>query len=189
MNIILLTANQSQDIFFIIFCVLVSIAIILYAIFYQKKMKAKIRLRRDELRNRINANKDDESIIVEIKKLYCNDEVHYKMLADYYYKEDIDFYKKAFSNTSLKSVDAKTTTGETIPIQSSIMRPGNIVCPYCKNTVYPYINKKISTGGIILIVAGIVLAPILIGIILIIVGVNTKEISRHCPNCKISLGC
>lgn len=63
-----------------------------------------------------------------------------------------------------------------------------IECPFCKKQVYPAINKKISSGGIILIVAGILLAPILIGIVLIIVGINTKEITRYCPNCKLRLG-
>lgn len=67
------------------------------------------------------------------------------------------------------------------------MQSIEIQCPFCHNTIKPYSVSKTSTGGVICILAGILLAPICIGIVLIIVGINMKEVSRICPHCRMKL--
>lgn len=59
-----------------------------------------------------------------------------------------------------------------------------LICPFCKNSDKFYSRKPISTGGIIVMLFGIALTPVLVGIILIIVGLQMKQQKYQCDNCK-----
>lgn len=45
-------------------------------------------------------------------------------------------------------------------------------------------KKKFTTGGIIMLVAGLVLAPVCIGVLFILIAFNMREEKYKCGNCK-----
>ena len=61
--------------------------------------------------------------------------------------------------------------------------PAGVKCPFCQFSDRLVIRKPVTTVGMILILIGIFLSPILIGIPLIIIGLKTTERKYQCGNC------
>lgn len=57
-------------------------------------------------------------------------------------------------------------------------------CPYCGSTIYKGPKKKFTTGGVIMFLAGVLLAPVCIGLLLILVSFRMREVKYKCGNCK-----
>ncbi|HZV36106.1 MAG TPA: LITAF-like zinc ribbon domain-containing protein [Verrucomicrobiae bacterium] len=57
-------------------------------------------------------------------------------------------------------------------------------CPYCGSTTYSGPKKKFTTGGVIFLVAGLILTPICIGLLFLLIAFNMRETKYKCGNCK-----
>ena len=55
-------------------------------------------------------------------------------------------------------------------------------CPYCHGTRLAW-TRKFTTPGIIVLIAGLVLAPICIGIIMILISLGMREVRYSCLSC------
>ena len=104
----------------------------------------------------------------ELTNYFFTKRKYFDELATYYYTNDIEYYSTCIA-----------------PIYENNKFDGLIDCPFCHSRIKPNYWKSMSTGGIFMILAGILLAPVLVGIILIIIGMNMKDVSRVCPMCKM----
>jgi len=59
-----------------------------------------------------------------------------------------------------------------------------IRCPTCGSTIYSGPKQKFTTGGIIMLLAGFLLAPFCIGVVLILISLKMRETKYRCGNCK-----
>lgn len=105
----------------------------------------------------------------ELQNYYFNNRKYFDELAQYYYDNDIEYYKAYI-----------------LPQYSQLLA-GEIRCPFCQRNVRPLNTSRISTGGTILIIVGILFSPILIGILLIFIGIGMKDYNKLCPFCKMKL--
>jgi hypothetical protein len=62
-----------------------------------------------------------------------------------------------------------------------------IECPFCHNKINPFTKQKVSTGGVIMIIVGLIFTPVLIGIVFIIIGISMKVYEKYCPKCNMKL--
>ncbi len=65
------------------------------------------------------------------------------------------------------------------PVQA---QPGVIQCPFCSSTDRIEF-KSFTTGGIIVLIAGLLLAPVCVGLVLIIVAFTMGETRFRCQSC------
>jgi hypothetical protein len=56
-------------------------------------------------------------------------------------------------------------------------------CPFC-GTKAPHYKKRFTTGGILMLLFGLVLTPIGVGLILIIISLFMREAKYDCPSCR-----
>jgi hypothetical protein len=108
----------------------------------------------------------------QLLEYYKTNNKYFMNIADYAYKNDKEYYTNVVYPIFITNKSGSVT----------------ITCPFCHNTVTPIKNSKISTGGIVMIVAGILLAPVLIGIVMIFIGVAMKDNYSVCPMCRMKLG-
>ena len=59
-----------------------------------------------------------------------------------------------------------------------------LVCPFCKSQSVSAGVLQFTTGGIILLVLGILTALALVGVLLIVIAFRCREIKYRCNNCK-----
>lgn len=114
----------------------------------------------------------------ELESHYYNDRKYFDYLAHYYYKNDKEFYLNF-----ILPFYSRTQPAQPIKPINAV----KITCPYCHQPVTPYRYTKISTGGWVMIIIGLIFTPVLLGIILIIIGINMKESYATCPNCRMNL--
>ena len=62
--------------------------------------------------------------------------------------------------------------------------PAGLRCPYCQSSKISPPQKKITQTGVILIVIGLIFAVLIVGLVLILIGINQKEVKYTCFNCK-----
>lgn len=65
--------------------------------------------------------------------------------------------------------------------------PRGFICPFCGTRQPARSERKISTAGWIMFALGLVLVPFLVGIILVIIGLSTKEEYTVCGQCGARL--
>jgi hypothetical protein len=109
----------------------------------------------------------------QLQEIYKTNYNYFLELANTYYKNDRIYYDEVVYPVILHYKN--NPTGATI------------TCPFCQNKIAPITHSSITTGGIVMIVAGILLSPILVGIILIIIGASMKDIHKSCPSCGMKL--
>jgi DNA-directed RNA polymerase subunit RPC12/RpoP len=73
---------------------------------------------------------------------------------------------------------AKVATGQ-------LSAPSNLRCPYCQSDAIVLGGRKFTTLGII-VLAGILLVPVIIGLILVYFAFRMREVVYRCYNCKKS---
>lgn len=112
----------------------------------------------------------------QLESYYYNNRSYFDSLANYYYKNDKDFYTEFIHPFYSRP----------LPAPQQINRV-QITCPFCHQAITPNRYTKISTGGWVMIVIGLIFTPILLGIILIFVGISMKDSYAICPNCKMRL--
>jgi hypothetical protein len=108
----------------------------------------------------------------QLNEFYKNDNKYFMSIANYAYTYDMDYYSDFVYPIILRNKKGAIS----------------ITCPFCHNNVSPAKISKISTGGIIMIIAGILLAPVIVGLIFIFIGVSMKDYYSVCPICKMKIG-
>lgn len=61
--------------------------------------------------------------------------------------------------------------------------PPGLACPYCRSQWIGQSFWKMTTGGVVMLIAGLCLIPVLIGIVFIIASFQMRERAYHCQNC------
>lgn len=107
----------------------------------------------------------------ELESYYYNNRKHFDYLANCYYKNDKEFYTEFILPFYSRQAPDKV----------------QITCPFCHQAITPNRYTKISTGGWVMIIVGLIFTPILLGIILIFVGISMKDSYAVCPNCRMNL--
>jgi hypothetical protein len=93
-------------------------------------------------------------------------------------------YKKNRKTISANNIKVSTSINPALSNNKKIVE---IECPFCHNYVKPFTKQKASTGGVIMIIVGVVFTPLLIGIVFIIIGISMKVFEKHCPRCNMKL--
>lgn len=62
--------------------------------------------------------------------------------------------------------------------------PTGLRCVYCKSSRISPPQTKINQTGVILIVIGVVFTVVIVGLVLILIGINQKEVKYTCYNCR-----
>lgn len=57
-------------------------------------------------------------------------------------------------------------------------------CPVCSAPALIRGSRRFTTGGVISLTVGLLLAPVLIGIIFIVAAFSMRRAETHCTNCK-----
>ena len=58
-----------------------------------------------------------------------------------------------------------------------------ITCPFCKSHNISDPIKKMTTSGVIMFIAGLLLAPVCIGLVLVYAGWGSREVKHECRAC------
>jgi hypothetical protein len=93
-------------------------------------------------------------------------------------------YKKNLKDIPAKNINVPTNLKPVVNLNNKVIE---IECPFCHNKINPFTRKKVSTGGVIMIIVGVVFTPILIGIVFIIIGISMKVFEKYCPKCNMKL--
>jgi len=106
--------------------------------------------------------------IQTIESYYKTNYQYFNEYSVYWYNKDINYY-----NSYIKQYYDSSNV--------------HIHCPFCSHYVIPNSIRKITTGGIVCILAGLILTPIIIGILIIFIGMGMKETTTYCSYCKMKI--
>jgi predicted RNA-binding Zn-ribbon protein involved in translation (DUF1610 family) len=59
-----------------------------------------------------------------------------------------------------------------------------ITCPFCESLNVSEPIKKMTTGGVVMFVFGLLLAPVCVGLVLIFAALASREVKHECNECK-----
>jgi len=62
--------------------------------------------------------------------------------------------------------------------------PVGLACPYCRSNNIGRGFQAMTTGGVVMLIVGICLIPVLVGIVFVLASFSMKEMRYRCQNCR-----
>jgi hypothetical protein len=115
-----------------------------------------------------------------LQSYFVHNRKFFNELADYYKKNNLTIYSEKF----VPLIENESLNNNNVGYNST--ENNKIICPYCKKEIIPKITYN-NNMKYILIIVGILLAPVIIGIILIIIAICLKVKTKSCPECNMTI--